>query len=155
MQGTDLPDSDPQINFVGVQSPVCTHPGKKMNHIPPSMGTIFQHHFTRKAGNNAWKQCFPVELKPRGRQKEVIVPRAKQVLGMKHFLIHTGRGMNSQPRQMVTPSSPPPENQFGRLRVAWCSHTHFHPGKELNHSPASCRKCHFVPFDQKGQRKLL
>ena len=59
--------------------PGLSTPRQGVELLPHPLWRDFWHHLTRRTGNNSWKQCGPVALKPRDRQSEAIVCRTKSV----------------------------------------------------------------------------
>lgn len=106
---------------------------------------------TRKAGDDSWKQCSPVALKPRGEWAELIAPRVKPVWAWSVLMLCTGRGINAQPRLRIAPKLLPTREPVGKLRVPGTAPPPPSQARELTQSHNHGGECgDIAPSDQKG-----
>ena len=49
---------------------------------PSTVESVFWPQLTGRAGDNSWKQCSPEALELKSEWAELIIPRAKPVLGL-------------------------------------------------------------------------
>ena len=80
----------------------------------PTCYSVLQPHLIRKAGNNLRKLCATVVLQPRDGGAEPTATRRVSMECGKFPLIHTGRGINLQPRLRVAPDPSQKESTFGK-----------------------------------------
>lgn len=115
-QGAGLPDSETQTRSFASSKAWFTHTQARSRITAPS--TMGEWLLTRRTGDNCWKQCGPAALELRGRQAELITPRAKPVLGMEHSHATHRYGVIHSQGYKGTSQTLPVRGLFGRVRTA-------------------------------------
>lgn len=127
--------------------PIFKETARELGYWKMAVESVFQPHRITKVGNNSWS-CSAQQISSRELGEQNWQP-SEQYQACMLLVLHTGEGMNSQPRLRVAPGCSWLESPFGEIEsgLKWLlpllsSHCgqcpHHHPSRRARDNSGRC-----------------